>query len=317
MTVTRHAADARPAPVGAYEATESIRIDDEPEFAEVWEALVLGTGDYVRKNGFTSVVLGLSGGIDSALVAAIARDALGADAVHVVGMPSRYSSDGSVTDAKELARRMGLHWEVLPIAPMVEAYEKAFGGLAIGGLHGLAEENLQARVRGTSLMALSNEAGHLVLTTGNKSELATGFSTLYGDSAGGFAPIKDVPKTLVWELARWRNAHARDRGELEPIPVEIIDKEPSAELAPGQRDSDRLPAYETLDAILDAYVERDLGRAEVIALGYPADLVDRVIRLVDLAEYKRRQYPPGPKITPKSFGRDRRLPITSRWREAP
>ncbi|HEX3898085.1 MAG TPA: NAD+ synthase [Mycobacteriales bacterium] len=317
MTVTRHAADARPAPVGAYEATESIRIDDEPEFAEVWEALVLGTGDYVRKNGFTSVVLGLSGGIDSALVAAIACDALGADAVHVVGMPSRYSSDGSVTDAEELARRQGLHWEVLPIAAMVEAYEKAFGDLAVGGLHGLAEENLQARVRGTSLMALSNQAGHLVLTTGNKSELATGFSTLYGDSAGGFAPIKDVPKTLVWELSRWRNARARDRGEVEPIPVEIIDKEPSAELAPGQLDRDRLPDYATLDAILDAYVERDLGRAELITLGHPPELVDRVIRLVDLAEYKRRQYPPGPKITPKGFGRDRRLPITNRWREAP
>ena len=286
---------------------------DEP--AEVWAALVLGTGDYVRKNGFTSVVLGLSGGIDSALVATIARDALGAEAVHVVGMPSRYSSDGSVSDAEELARRQGLQWEVLPIAPMVEAYEKAFGDLAVGGLHGLAEENLQARVRGTALMALSNEAGHLVLTTGNKSELATGFSTLYGDSAGGFAPIKDVPKTLVWELARWRNAHARGRGEVEPIPVEIIDKEPSAELAPGQLDSDRLPDYGELDAVLDAYVERDLGRVELMALGHPAELVDRIIRLVDLAEYKRRQYPPGPKITPKGFGRDRRLPITNRWRE--
>jgi NAD+ synthase (glutamine-hydrolysing) len=285
------------------------------ECEEVWDALVLGTHDYVRKNGFRSVVLGLSGGIDSALVAAIASDALGPDVVHVVGMPSRYSSDGSVTDAEELARRLGLQWEVLPIGPMVEAYEKAFGELSVGGLHGLAEENLQARVRGTSLMALSNEAGHLVLTTGNKSELATGFSTLYGDSAGGFAPIKDVPKTLVWELARWRNGSARDRGEVEPIPVEIIDKEPSAELAPGQRDADRLPPYETLDAILDAYVERDLGRAELIALGHPGELVDRVIRLVDLAEYKRRQYPPGPKITPKGFGRDRRLPITNRWRE--
>jgi NAD+ synthase (glutamine-hydrolysing) len=285
------------------------------ECQEIWSALVLGTYDYVRKNGFESVVLGLSGGIDSALVATIARDALGADAVHVVGMPSRYSSDSSIDDAEELARRQGLHWELLPIAPMVEAYEKAFGETQAGGLHGLAEENLQARIRGTALMALSNELGYLVLTTGNKSELATGFSTLYGDSAGGFAPIKDVPKTLVWELARWRNAKARDRDEVEPIPPQIIEKPPSAELAPGQLDSDRLPDYEVLDAILDGYVERDLGRDELIKLGHPAELVDRVVRLVDLAEYKRRQYPPGPKITPKGFGRDRRLPITSRWRE--
>ncbi|HVW81416.1 MAG TPA: NAD+ synthase [Mycobacteriales bacterium] len=315
MTVSRHQADALPVPSDALASTRPVTSDDEPELAEVWAALVLGTRDYVRKNGFASVVLGLSGGIDSALVATIARDALGADAVHVVGMPSRYSSDGSVADAEELARRQGLQWELLPIAPMVEAYEKAFGELEVGGLHGLAEENLQARVRGTALMALSNEAGHLVLTTGNKSELATGFSTLYGDSAGGFAPIKDVPKTLVWELSRWRNRQALGRGEVEPIPVEIIDKEPSAELAPGQRDSDRLPAYETLDAILEAYVVNDLGRAELVALGHPEELVDRVIRLVDLAEYKRRQYPPGPKITPKGFGRDRRLPITNRWRE--
>jgi NAD+ synthase (glutamine-hydrolysing) len=286
------------------------------ECEEIWSALVLGTRDYVRKNGFRSVVLGLSGGIDSAIVATIARDALGADAVHVVGMPSRYSSEGSVTDAEELARRQGLQWDILAIAPVVEAYEKAFGDTRAGSLHGLAEENLQARVRGTALMALSNELGHLVLTTGNKSELATGFSTLYGDSAGGFAPIKDVPKTLVWELARWRNAVARDAGEVEPIPVEIIDKPPSAELAPGQLDSDRLPDYLALDEVLDAYVERDLGRAELIALGHPAGLVDRVIRLVDTAEYKRRQYPPGPKITAKGFGRDRRLPITNRWREA-
>jgi NAD+ synthase (glutamine-hydrolysing) len=285
------------------------------ECEEVWSALVLGTRDYVRKNGFGSVVIGLSGGIDSALVATIACDALGAEAVHVVGMPSQHSSAGSVADAEELARRLGLHWMVMPIEPMVEAYQKAFGETPTGGLHGLAAENLQARVRGTTLMALSNEVGHLVLTTGNKSELATGFSTLYGDSAGGFAPIKDVPKTLVWELARWRNAKARERAEVEPIPTQIIDKPPSAELAPGQLDSDRLPDYGVLDAVLDAYVEQDLGREELISLGHPPDLVDRVIRLVDLAEYKRRQYPPGPKITPKGFGRDRRLPITSRWRE--
>ncbi|HEX3707606.1 MAG TPA: NAD+ synthase [Mycobacteriales bacterium] len=285
------------------------------EEAEVWAALVLGTRDYVRKNGFRTVVLGLSGGIDSALVATIARDALGADAVHVIGMPSRHSTEHSVADAEELARRQELHWSLLPIEPMVEAYDKAFSETAEGGLHGLAAENLQARVRGTALMAMSNEAGHLVLTTGNKSELATGFSTLYGDSAGGFAPIKDVPKTLVWRLARWRNAVALSNGEPEPIPVDIIDKAPSAELAPEQLDSDRLPDYLVLDTILDAYVERDLGRDELIELGHPAELVDLVVQLVDAAEYKRRQYPPGPKITPKGFGRDRRLPITNSWRE--
>jgi NAD+ synthase (glutamine-hydrolysing) len=301
-----------PAPPDRLEPRIVDRLDDG---AEVWAALVLGTRDYIEKNHFSSVVVGLSGGIDSALVATIARDAIGADRVHVVAMPSRYSSDGSVADAHELATRQQLHWSVLSIAAMVEAYEKAFGELEVGGLHGLAEENLQARVRGTSLMALSNEAGHLVLTTGNKSEIATGFSTLYGDSAGGYAPIKDVPKTLVWELARWRNAAARAAGEVEPIPVEIIDKAPSAELAPGQLDSDRLPDYAVLDAVLDDYVQHDKGRDELIARGHPAELVDRVIRLVDAAEYKRRQYPPGPKITSKNFGRDRRLPITNAWRE--
>jgi len=295
--------DARPAGVVP-------RLDD---LAEVYAALLTGTRDYVRKNNFGSVVVGLSGGIDSAVVATIAADALGPQQVHVVGMPSRYSSEGSVSDAEELARRQGLRWQLVPIAPIVEAYEKAFAD--VGGLHGLAEENLQARVRGVILMGLSNEAGHLVLTTGNKSEVATGFSTLYGDSAGGFAPIKDVPKTLVWALARWRNEQARRHGGVEPIPVQIIDKPPSAELAPGQLDEDRLPPYDVLDRLLDDYVERDQGRDELLRAGYPAELVERVIRLVDGAEYKRRQYPPGPKISPKNFGRDRRLPITSAWRE--
>ena len=300
-------------PVAPYEpapAPVAERLDD---LAEIYAAIVSGTRDYIRKNRFTSVVLGLSGGIDSALTAAIAADAIGADNVHVVGMPSRYSSPGSVSDAEDLAQRIGAHWSLLPIGPIVEAYEKGFAD--IGGLHGLAEENLQARVRGVLLMALSNEAGHLVLTTGNKSELATGFSTLYGDSAGGFAPIKDVTKTLVWELSRWRNAEARARGEVEPIPQSNIDKPPSAELAPGQLDADRLPPYDVLDGILDDYVVRDFGRDELLAAGHEAAVVDRVIRLVDLAEYKRRQYPPGPKISPKNFGRDRRLPITSAWRE--
>ena len=306
------------APLPSYDAQPAgvvARLDD---LAEVYAALLTGTRDYVRKNRFDSVVVGLSGGIDSALVATIAADALGPGTVHVVGMPSRYSSESSVRDAEELARRQGLRWQLFPIAPIVEAFEKAFADSAAGlggGLHGLAEENLQARVRGVTLMALSNEAGHLVLTTGNKSEVATGFSTLYGDSAGGFAPIKDVPKTLVWALARWRNEEARRRGEVEPIPHQIIDKPPSAELAPGQLDEDRLPPYDVLDRLLDDYVERDKGRDELIRAGYPADLVERVIRLVDAAEYKRRQYPPGPKISPKNFGRDRRLPITSAWRE--
>jgi NAD+ synthase (glutamine-hydrolysing) len=285
------------------------------DLEEIWGALVLGTRDYIIKNGFRSVVIGLSGGIDSAVVATIAADAIGAELVNVVGLPSRYSSDGSVGDAEDLARRQGLMWTVMPIGAPVSAFETAFEATPSGGLHGLAEENLQARVRGVTLMALSNEYGHLVLTTGNKSELATGFSTLYGDSAGGFAPIKDVPKTLVWELARWRNHVATGRGETPPIPAAIIDKPPSAELAPGQLDADRLPDYLVLDPLLDDYVEHDLGRDELIARGYDADTVDRVTRLVDTAEYKRRQYPPGPKITSKNFGRDRRLPITSHWSE--
>jgi NAD+ synthase (glutamine-hydrolysing) len=282
---------------------------------ELYAALLTGTRDYVMKNGFSSVVVALSGGIDSALVATIAADALGADLVHVVGMPSRYSSGHSVSDAEDLARRQGLHWSLFPIGAVVEAYEKSFADSPTGGLHGLAEETLQARVRGTALMALSNEVGHLVLTTGNKSELATGFSTLYGDSAGGFAPIKDVPKTGVWELSRWRNEQAVAAGQVEPIPPATIDKAPSAELSPGQLDADRLPPYDVLDPLLDDYVERDLGRDELLAKGYDAELVGRVIRLVDIAEYKRRQYPPGPKVTSKGFGRDRRLPITNAWRE--
>ncbi len=277
--------------------------------AEVWAALVTGTRDYAGKNGFTSVVLGLSGGIDSAVVATVACDALGADAVHVVGMPSRHSSAHSLSDAEDLATRRNLNWRVIPIAPMVDAYESALH------LDGLAAENLQSRVRGTLLMALSNAEGHLVLTTGNKSELATGYSTLYGDSAGGFAPIKDVPKTLVWQLARWRNTLAEKQGERPPIPQSSIDKPPSAELAPGQLDSDSLPPYDVLDAVLADYIDRDLGRSALLARGHDPDVVERVIRLVDLAEYKRRQYPPGPKISLKAFGRDRRLPITNRWRE--
>ncbi len=280
-----------------------------PDLAEIYSALVTGTRDYVRKNGFGSALLALSGGIDSALTTTIAVDAIGADQVHVVLMPSRYSSDHSVTDAEDLVKRQGVHARTVPIAPLVAAFEGSVD------LHGLAAENLQARVRGMVLMSLSNEHGHLVLTTGNKSELATGYSTLYGDSAGGYAPIKDVPKTLVWELSRWRNQQAAERGETPPIPENSITKPPSAELAPGQLDSDSLPDYEVLDKLLDDYVEKDMGAARLVAAGHDAVLVERVIRLVDRAEYKRRQYPPGPKISAKNFGRDRRLPITSRWRE--
>jgi NAD+ synthase (glutamine-hydrolysing) len=307
-------------PVPSYDAGRAPHCERLDDCAEVWSALVTGTRDYTRKNGFTSVLIGLSGGIDSAVVATIAADAVGPGNVHVVGMPSRYSTEGSVADAEELARRRGLHWSLLPIAGVVDAYEKAFAdcvGSVGGGLHGLAEENLQSRVRGTAWMAMSNQFGHLMLVGGNKSELATGFATLYGDTAGGFAPLKDVPKTLVWELAQWRNAVARERGEAEPIPQQIIDKPPSAELAPGQVDQDRLPPYDVLDAVLSDYVERDLGRAQLLAAGHDPAVVDKVIRLVDLAEWKRRQYPPGPKISPKNFGRDRRLPITNRWRETP
>jgi NAD+ synthase (glutamine-hydrolysing) len=280
-----------------------------PDLAEVYAALVLGVRDYVAKNGFRSVILGLSGGIDSALSATIAADAIGPDRVHVVLMPSRYSSDHSVGDAEDLAKRQGLHSRTVPVRSMVDAFEAELD------LTGLASENLQARIRGMILMSLSNEEGHLVLTTGNKSELATGYSTLYGDSAGGFAPIKDVPKTLVWELARWRNGQAESRGETPPIPENSITKPPSAELAPGQLDTDSLPDYAVLDALLDDYVDHDLGAAELVAAGHDPGLVDRVIRMVDRAEYKRRQYPPGPKISGKNFGRDRRLPITNRWRE--
>jgi NAD+ synthase (glutamine-hydrolysing) len=282
--------------------------------AEVYAALVTGVRDYVRKNGFRSVILALSGGIDSALTATIAADAIGADRVHVVLMPSRYSSEHSVTDAEDLVKRQGVHALTIPIASMVDAFVKELTPAGFPET-GLPAENLQARVRGVTLMGLSNAGGHLVLTTGNKSELAAGYSTLYGDSAGGFAPIKDVFKTMVWELARWRNAEALRQGLTPPIPENSITKPPSAELAPGQLDTDSLPPYEVLDALLDDYVEKDMGSAELIAAGHDPALVERVIRLVDAAEYKRRQYPPGPKISQKNFGRDRRLPITNRWRE--
>ncbi|UKJ65118.1 NAD+ synthase [Cellulosimicrobium cellulans] len=277
---------------------------------EVYRACVTGLAGYVRKNGFRSVLLGVSGGIDSALTAAIAADAIGGENVVGVSMPSQYSSDHSKDDAADLAKRLGADYRVQPIAPMVEAFQ---GELA---LEGVAEENLQARVRGVILMAISNREGHLVIAPGNKSELATGYATIYdAGSIGGFAPLKDVDKSRVWQLARWRNNQAVDRGEIPPIPESSITKPPSAELRPGQTDQDSLPPYDLLDEVLDAYIEHAEGRAELLARGFDPEVVDKVVTLVDRAEWKRRQYPPGPKVTALAFGRDRRLPITNRWRE--
>ncbi len=278
--------------------------------AEMWSALVVGLRDYVRKNGFRSVTFGFSGGIDSALVATLAADALGGDNVHGISMPSRYSSQHSQDDAFDLARRIGAHCRSVPIAPMFDAY---MAGLE---LTGLAEENLQARIRGTAVMAVSNQEGHLVLAPGNKSELSMGYSTIYGDAVGGFGPIKDVPK-IVGVPARPVAQRRRPlrRGEEPPIPPSSIDKPPSAELRPDQLDSDSLPPYDLLDGILDDYVEHDRSAVELVADGYDRTLVERVLRMTDLAEYKRRQYPIGTKITMRAFGRDRRQPITNRFRE--
>ncbi|MEV6119517.1 NAD+ synthase [Streptomyces sp. NPDC052077] len=282
------------------------RLDDDEE---IYSALVVGLRAYVEKNGFRSVLIGLSGGIDSALVAAIACDAVGAENVYGVSMPSKYSSQHSRDDAADLARRTGLHFRTVSIEPMFDAYMGALG------LTGLAEENLQSRLRGTLLMAISNQEGHIVLAPGNKSELAVGYSTLYGDSVGAYGPIKDVYKTTVFRLAEWRNRAAEARGGTPPIPGNSITKPPSAELRPDQVDTDSLPDYPVLDAILELYVDRDRGADEIVAAGYDRELVLRTLRMVDTAEYKRRQYPPGTKISPKGFGKDRRLPITNRWRE--
>ncbi|MEI7442862.1 MAG: NAD+ synthase [Actinomycetes bacterium] len=278
--------------------------------AETYTALVLGLKDYVNKNGFNSVLLGLSGGIDSAVVAAIAVDALGPDRVFGVAMPSEFSSTHSISDAQELASATGLNFRITPIKPMVATY------LAELGLTGVAQENLQARVRGTTLMGLSNQEGHLVLATGNKSELAVGYSTIYGDAVGGYAPIKDLFKTDVWEIARWRNEHAISLGQTAPIPQNSIEKPPSAELRPGQLDTDSLPDYHELDAILRAYVEADTSAQDIIAMGFAPETVERILRMTDHAEYKRRQYPPGAKVSRRAFGRDRRLPMTNRWQES-
>jgi NAD+ synthase (glutamine-hydrolysing) len=297
------------APLPPYEPSPRPIAPELDDVAEVYTALVTGLAAYVRKNGFSSVVLGLSGGIDSALVAAIASDAIGPENVQCVSLPSGYSSQHSRDDALDLAQRYGLPYRVVPIEPMVASFVEALG------LSGMPEENVQARVRGTTLMAISNAEGHLVLATGNKSELSVGYSTIYGDAVGGFAPLKDVPKTLVWELSRWRNAEALRRGAVPPIPESSIEKPPSAELRPGQLDTDSLPDYVLLDDVLDDYVELDLGVTDLVSNGFEADLVERILRMTDMAEWKRRQYPPGPKISLRAFGRDRRLPITNRWRE--
>ncbi|MFI1220901.1 MULTISPECIES: NAD+ synthase [unclassified Streptomyces] len=298
-------------PVAAYEPElaggYAERLEDDEE---IYSALVVGLRAYAAKNGFSSVLIGLSGGIDSAICAAIACDALGAENVYGVSMPSKYSSDHSKGDAADLAQRTGLNFRTVPIEPMFDAY---MGSLQ---LTGLAEENLQARLRGTTLMAISNQEGQIVLAPGNKSELAVGYSTLYGDAVGAYGPIKDVYKSSVFRLAKWRNRAAEERGQTPPIPEASITKPPSAELRPGQVDTDSLPDYEVLDAILEMYVDRDQGLDAIVAAGFDAELVAKTLRMVDTAEYKRRQYPPGTKISPKGFGKDRRLPITNRWRES-
>jgi NAD+ synthase (glutamine-hydrolysing) len=281
---------------------------------EVYEALVLATRDYVTKNGFEDVVIGLSGGVDSTLVAAIAVDALGAGRVHGVAMPSRFSSDHSLTDARDLAERLGIDFRVVPIEEAHRAFESMLAPSFGDRPADLTEENVQSRVRGVTLMALSNKLGWMVLTTSNKSESAVGYATLYGDTAGGFSVIKDVPKLLVYELCRWRNARDEADGAPGPIPESVLTKPPSAELRPDQRDDQSLPPYEILDPILEAYVEHDRSVDEIVAAGYDPAVARRIVRLVDLAEYKRRQTAPGARISTRAFGKDRRLPITSRYR---
>jgi NAD+ synthase (glutamine-hydrolysing) len=277
---------------------------------EVYSAVRLGTRDYIRKNGFKNVVVGLSGGIDSSLTAVIAADAIGAENVVGVAMPSEISSSDSLEDAKELATNLGIEFHVVAIAEIKSAFLDALADPFSGTKEGLAEENLQARIRGTILMALSNKFGYLVLTTGNKSEMATGYSTLYGDMAGGFSVLKDVPKTLVYELSAWRNAYG-----LAAIPDRVFTKPPSAELRPGQTDQDELPPYETLDPILQSYVEDERSVGEIIKMGFDEETVRKVVEMVDRSEYKRRQAPPGVKITARAFGKDRRLPITNRFKQ--
>ena len=300
VSVVQNSRERLPLPV----AVSPARLNDE---AEIYEALVSGLRGYVKKNGFAGVVVGSSGGIDSALSATIAVDALGADAVHTITMPTRYSSEGSVSDSKALAANLGCRFDVIPIEATFESFLKTLDPLFHGTESGVAEENLQARIRGTILMGVSNKFGGMVVATGNKSEMAVGYATLYGDMAGGYAVLKDVYKTLVYSLSTWRN---RDR---EVIPRAIIEKAPSAELRPDQFDTDSLPPYDVLDVVLEQYIEHDRTVDEIAAVGFDRDLVCRIARMVDRNEYKRRQAPPGVKITSKGFGRDRRLPITNRY----
>lgn len=291
--------ELRPALTNSSPIAQELHTND-----QLWEALVLGLRDYVEKNNFPSVVLGLSGGIDSAVCASLAVDAIGPNRVYGVSMPSSYSSEHSRSDAEDLAQRLGIDFRTETIAQLVSPVEHQLE------LESIAAENLQARIRGLILMSLSNKEGHLVLTTGNKTEIAVGYSTIYGDSVGGFAPIKDVPKMLVWELARWRNEEARKRGEIPPIPENSISKPPSAELRPGQLDQDTLPEYEILDAIVEDYISRSLGIDDIVARGFDRETVTKIIALIDRSEWKRRQGAIGPKISAVSFGRDRRLPVT-------
>ncbi|GLZ75746.1 NAD+ synthase (glutamine-hydrolysing) [Actinorhabdospora filicis] len=308
MTIAHTTLSAEALPASAEPVTAGVA-EPLPDLAEVWHALVTGLRDYVGKNGFRTVVFGLSGGIDSALVAALACDAVGPQNVYAVSMPSRYSSGHSRDDAAELSKRTGCHYLSEPIQPIVDTFTGQIP------LDGLALENLQSRVRGLILMGLSNQYGHLVLAPGNKTEYATGYSTLYGDSVGGYAPIKDVLKLMVFGLATWRNEEAVRNGEVPPIPENTIVKPPSAELREDQMDTDSLPPYEILDPVVEGYVDGDMGREALIAAGHDPAVVDRVTKLVDRAEYKRRQTAPGPKISVKNFGRDRRLPITNKWVE--
>ena len=308
--VAHHSDYAPPSPKVALDSCIAAPLDP---LAEIYSALVLGTGDYVRKSGFEKVVIGLSGGIDSSLTAAIAADALGSRNVLGVAMPSRYSSEGSLTDARALAENLGIELSTVPIEEAFEAMLRTLSASFRDSPPNVAEENLQTRIRGNILMGMSNKFGWLVLTTGNKSEMATGYATLYGDMAGGFAVIKDVPKTLVYELARYRNERASPANA---IPQSVIDKAPSAELKPDQTDQDTLPPYNVLDGILQAYVEEDRSYADMVDMGFDAETVRRVIAMVDRNEYKRRQAPPGVKITPRAFGRDRRLPIINRYRQS-
>lgn len=300
VLVTLPLAPLRPSASPAEVAAERDDLD------VVWNALVTGTRDYVEKNGFASVMLGLSGGIDSAVCAVIAADAIGPERVHAVSLPSRHSSEHSRDDARLLAEATGVSYRVEPITDLVQPFDDQLD------LTGLAAENVQARVRGVVLMSLSNLEGHLVLTTGNKSELAVGYSTIYGDSVGGYAPIKDVPKTMVWELARWRNTRALAEGHTPPIPVSSIDKPPSAELRPDQTDQDSLPDYDTLDRVLQLLIVEGLDHPQIVARGFDPDMVAQVVTLVDRAEWKRRQGAIGPRISSVAFGRDRRLPVTGR-----